>query len=92
MRADLPNIETNFCYNFLKISAGFIRDVRLPMKRLARAPANRESTSAPAASPPDILTGSLTATVAAVAASLAKAGVRFISQGADTGIERNPRQ
>ena len=59
------------------------------MKKLARAPAMSESVKALAVSHAETLTGSLTAVAAAVA-SFAKAGVRFICQGVDTGMERNP--
>lgn len=73
------------------MSAGFIRDVRLAMKKLARAPVTRDRSKAAPVKPADMLTGSRTADVA-VSAFLANAGVRFISQGVATGMERNPRR
>jgi hypothetical protein len=79
-------------YSFLKISTGFIRDVRRPMKKLARAPAMSDKARAATLRLAEMLTGSLTAVVVAVAASLAKAGVRLISQGVDTGMERKPKR
>ena len=68
-----------------------MRDVLRPMKKLAKAPAQRESASAAAVNPADTLTGSRTAVDATVSVLLAKAGMRFISHGVDTGMERNPR-
>ena len=79
-------------YSFLRISTGFIREVRLPIKKLARAPAMSDRARADALRPAEILTGSLTTVCAVAPASLAKAGVRLISQGVETGMERKPRR
>ncbi len=77
-------------HNLLSISTGFILAVRLPMKKLAITPVNRESPSPAEQRPADTLTGRRTATLEAVSISLANAGVRFISHGVDMGMERNP--
>ena len=79
-------------HSLLSMSTGFMREVRLPIKKLARTPAMSESAKAPILRAAETLTGSLVTVCAAVAASFANAGVRFISHGVETGMERSPRQ
>ncbi len=52
------SVDLKRIHIFLKISAGFIRAVRLPMARLARTPAAKDNAREMAIRPVETLTGS----------------------------------